>query len=126
MTMVQITPFVPCTRIEQQIEFYSKVLGFSVGFKADNYAFLRCDKVAIRLVQVDNDVDLHRSDRQQSIYIDVDDVDALYMSIANQLKNIHKERVKPPFNQDYGQREFHIIDEDCTLIYFGQSIKSGS
>ncbi len=74
----QITPFVPCTTLADQIAFYRDVLGFTVGFQEDNYAFLRRDAVAIRLVEVSADVDLHHPERQGSFYIDVEDVDALY------------------------------------------------
>ena len=38
------------------------------------------------------------------------------------LDPLPKGRVRAPFNQDYGQREFHVIDEDCTLIFFGEAI----
>ncbi|MCH9808887.1 MAG: VOC family protein [Alphaproteobacteria bacterium] len=122
MRLHQITPFVPCTKLDDQIAFYSAVLGFSVGFRADNYAFLRRDDVAVRLVEVDADVNLHAPERQQSFYIDVREIDALYASMEPRLKDLPKGRVRAPFNQDYGQREFHVIDEDCTLIFFGQSI----
>jgi len=29
-------------------------------------------------------------------------------------------RVRAPFNQPYGQREFHVIDEDSLLLFFGE------
>ena len=31
-------------------------------------------------------------------------------------------RVRATFNQDYGQREFHVSDEDCTLTFFGEAV----
>ncbi len=122
MRLHQITPFVPCTSLDRQIEFYSGKLGFSVGFRADNYAFLRRDDVAVRLVQVDETVDLHHPERQSSFYIDVDGIDALYASLKPQLDGLPDGRVRAPFDQDYGQREFHVADEDCTLVFFGQGI----
>jgi len=120
--MHQITPFVPCTDLARQIGFYQDILGFTVGFQADNYAFLRCDDVAVRLIEVDQDIDLHVPERENSFYIDVDDIDALYQSMKERLQTLPQERVKAPFDQDYGQREFHVTDEDCTLIFFGQAI----
>ena len=122
MRLRQITPFVPCTILEQQIVFYREVLGFTVGFKASNYAFMRRDDVAIRLIEVDKDIDLHAPEREGSFYIDVDEIDALYASMEAMLRNLPEGRVRAPFNQDYGQREFHVIDEDCTLVFFGQTI----
>ena len=124
MRLHQITPFVPCSQLDRQITFYRGILGFAVGFQADNYAFLRRDDVAVRLVQVDPDVDLTAPDRQGSFYIDVQDIDALYADLAPQLDTLPDGRVRAPFNQDYGQREFHVIDEDCTLIFFGEAVKT--
>jgi catechol 2,3-dioxygenase-like lactoylglutathione lyase family enzyme len=56
--LTQITPFVPCTNLKSQIAFYRGVLGFTVTFELENYAFLKRDKVAIRLVEVHKAVDL--------------------------------------------------------------------
>lgn len=124
MRMHQITPFVPCSQFGRQIAFYRDLLGFQVGFQADNYAFLRRDDVAVRLVEVDTSIDLSSPERQQSFYIDVRDLDALYTSLAPGLEKLPSGRVRAPFNQDYGQREFHVIDEDCTLVFFGEPVSS--
>ena len=122
MTLKQITPFIPCTSLEKQIAFYRDMLGFTVGFHADNYAFLRRDAVAVRLVEVDPDVDLKNPERESSFYIDVEDIDALYALLRPSLDKLPANRVRAPFNQDYGQREFHVADEDCTLIFFGEPV----
>lgn len=122
MTLKQITPFVPCTSLERQIEFYRDRLGFTVGFKADNYAFLRRDAVAVRLVEVSPEVDLSHPEREGSFYIDVEGIDALYHAMEPQLSSLPEGRVRPPFDQDYGQREFHVADEDCTLVFFGEAV----
>ena len=123
MRLTQITPFVPCTKLDDQIAFYRDTLSFTVGFQADNYAFLKRDAAAIRLVEVDADVDLHNPERQGSFYIDVQDIDALYASLETALSKLPEGRVRAPLNQDYNQREFHVIDEDCTLIFFGEGIE---
>ena len=123
MRLTQLTPFVPCTKLEDQIAFYRDTLGFTLGFQADNYAFLKRDAAAVRLVQVDSNVDLSAPERQSSFYIDVQGIDALYASLEPALAKLPKGRVRAPFNQDYNQREFHVIDEDCTLVFFGEAIK---
>ncbi|NJO32948.1 MAG: VOC family protein [Rhodospirillales bacterium] len=124
MRLHQITPFVPCTSLDRQIGFYRDMLGFALGFQAENYAFMRRDDVAIRLIEVDATVDLSLPERQGSFYIDVRDIDALYQSLEPRLRRLPEGRVRAPFNQDYGQREFHVIDEDCTLIFFGEAASS--
>lgn len=122
MRLTQITPFVPCTSLDAQVAFYRDVLGFTVGFRADNYAFLRRDAVAVRLVEVDDTVDLSHPEREGSFYIDVVDVDAVYAEMKPRLDPLPEGRVRAPFDQDYGQREFHVADEDCTLIFFGEGL----
>ncbi len=59
----------------------------------------------------------------QSFYIDVDGIDELFESLHPGLANLPEGRVRPPFDQPYQQREFHVIDEDGTLVFFGQDIR---
>ena len=101
MRLTQITPFVPCTSLDRQVAFYRDVLGFTVGYQADNYAFLRRDAVAVRLLEVARDVDMKPA-----------------------LDRLAEGRVRPPFDQAYGQREFHVADEDCTLVFFGEPVRT--
>ncbi|MCP4818304.1 MAG: VOC family protein [Shimia sp.] len=122
MRLEQITPFVPCSNLARQIGFYRDVLGFEVGFEADNYAFLRRDAVAVRLVEVSGHVDLSHPEREGSFYIDVEDIDAVFAEMKSRLDLLPPNRVRAPFNQDYGQREFHVADEDCTLVFFGEAL----
>lgn len=119
----QITPFIPVASLDKAVDFYTGYLNFECTFKAYNYAFLRHDQIAIRIVEVDDNVDLSDPNRQNSFYIDVTDIDALYAMLEPKLSTLPKRRVRAPFNQEYGQREFHITDEDCTLIFFGEGIK---
>lgn len=123
MRLHQITPFVPCTRLDRQIGFYRDILGFKVGAQADNYAFLKRDDVAVRLVEIDGNVDLSLPEREGSFYIDVQGIDGLYTDLAPKLANLPEGRARAPFDQDYGQREFHVSDEDCTLIFFGEAVR---
>lgn len=123
MRLTQVTPFIPCTSLEKQVAFYRDVLGFEVGYLTEGiYAFLRRDDAAVRLLQVSEDVDLKLPERQNSFYIDVKDIDALWAEMQPRLSALPEGRVRAPFNQDYGQREFHVADEDCTLIFFGEGV----
>ena len=122
MPLNQITPFVPCTSLAKQIDFYRDVLGFSVGARLDNYAYLSRDTVSVRLVKGDADVDLTHPERQVSFYIDVTDLDKVYETMQPELANLPEGRVRAPFDQAYGHREFHVADEDCTFILFGEAI----
>ena len=83
---------------------------------------MRRDAVAVRLVEVSGDVDLSHPERQGSFYIDVEGLDALYAALKPKLDVLPEGRVRAPFDQAYGQREFHVIDEDCTLVFFGEAM----
>lgn len=122
MPLTQITPFVPCTSLDAQIGFYADRLGFSLGYRDEGYAFLRRDAAAVRLLRIDTGVDLADPERQGSFYIDVTGLDALYESLRTGLETLSSDRLRPPFDQPYGQREFHVKDEDCTLVFFGEAI----
>jgi hypothetical protein len=54
-------------------------------------------------------------------YLEIDNVDVLWQNIKSNIEGI---RVKPPFNQKYGMREFHIIiPQTKTLMFVGHVIK---
>ncbi len=98
MRLTQITPFVPCTDLFRQIGFYRDVLGFTLSFQAENYAFLRRDAVAVRLIEVGDGIDLNHPERETSFYIDVTGIDRLYDSMAPDLAKLPAGRVRPSIN----------------------------
>ena len=119
----QITPLIPVSNLENSIQFFCDILKFKVGYEEDGYAYLHRDNVAIRLINAAPNVDTHDPKRQIACYIDVEGVDELYEELRADLEKLPEGRVRAPFNQDYGQREFHVTDEDSLLIFFGESIK---
>lgn len=62
-------------------------------------------------------MDMDDPRRQQSIYINVADVDAFFAAHKANLETSQK--LRPPFNRDYGAREIHVIYESL-LIFIGQ------
>ncbi len=121
--ILQLTPFVLCSSLDAQIAFYCTRLGFECNFRQDNYAFLKNGPIAIRLLECPPRDDGKPLGDNQSYYIDVQDIDALYDSLKDGLSDLPEGRVRPPFDQPYLQREFHVIDEDGTLIFFGEDIR---
>ena len=120
--LTQITPFVPVGDMDRALEFFCGTLGFKLGFRAEGYAFIKRDKAALRLLDAPPGTDMHDPKRQQSCYIDVQGIDELYAELKPELDKLPTGRVRPPFNQDYGQREFHVTDEDALLVFFGEGI----
>lgn len=121
--ILQLTPFVLCSSLKTQIDFYCDRLGFTCGFQQENYAFLSQGSVAIRLLECPPREDGEPLGDNQSFYIDVEGIDALYESLLPGLKDLPDGRVRAPFDKPYLQREFHVLDEDGTLVFFGEDIR---
>ncbi len=120
--ILQLTPFVLCSSLKDQIDFYCNSLGFTCGFTQDNYAFLKRGPVAIRLLECPPRDDGKSLGDEHSFYIDVEDFDGLYDSLRDRLADLPEGRVRSPFNQPYNQREFRVLDEDGTLVFFGEGL----
>jgi len=120
----QITPLLQVADIDRSVRFYTDTLGFQAGYHADGYAYLFRDHAAIRLLQATEAVNQRPVQHQPSCYIDVEELDDLYQALKPRLDRLPKGRVKLPFNQAYGQREFHVVDEDSVLIRFGEAIST--
>lgn len=112
---------VPVANLDAAVAFFTETLGFVAGFRMEGYAYLERDHVALRLLQAS--FDTQDPARQQSCYIDVENLDALYAELKPKLDQLPDGRVRAPFDQDYGQREFHVTDEDALLIFFGEAIE---
>lgn len=104
--------------MKRAIEFYSDIVGFHVGYQSDAYTFVYRDNVAIRLLKAGEEAAANKV--RQCCYIDVEGIDELYRALQAKLDTLPKGRVKRPFDQFYGQREFHVIDEDNLVLMFGE------
>ena len=56
-----ITPFVLTADMDRALAFYEGRLGFECSFRADNYAYVRREGAAIRLVETGPDESLPRT-----------------------------------------------------------------
>jgi len=116
----QITPLIPVANVAKSVAFFKQVLGFKSSDQSEIYAYIYRDDVAMRLQKAGDAVG------EVACYIDVEDVDGLYAELKSELDRLPTGRVRAPFNQPYGQREFHVIDLDSLLIFFGESIEATS
>ncbi|MEM1306647.1 MAG: VOC family protein [Pseudomonadota bacterium] len=116
--LAQITPFLRVSEMDAAVSFYRDVLSFNDVFRMTNsdHALVKRDNAAVRLMQVDRNFDLTRPEAQQVIYIDVENSNALYDELKPGLDGLPSERVRGPHDTFYGQREFHVIDGDTTLV----------
>jgi hypothetical protein len=57
-----------------------------------------------------------------SVYIWVTDLLGLYDKLAPRLEALPEGRLRKPFVQDYGMREFHVKDPDECLLFFAEDV----
>jgi len=89
-----------------------------------DHAYLKRGGVAIRLIRLNPEYDVDDPRCQQSFYLDVEDVDAVYAQNKERLDGLADGFFRAPFNQAYGQREFHVIYQNL-LVFVGMPISKG-
>lgn len=115
--MFRITPFMRVTDTDAAVAFFVGTLGFKIGFRAGDYAYVFRDAVAFRIIA---DAPLPpRGQGRYTSYIDVEDVDALFAELKPKLDLLPPNHVSPLCDQPYGQREFAVLGPDGDLIGFG-------
>src|ERR1043165_2059310 len=119
--MRDVTPFLRVPSIDRAVAFFTDTLGFQLGFLGGGYAHVWRDGVAFRMIE-DEPFPVRGEGRYTS-YVDVEDVDGLWAELKPKLDLLPPDDVcGPPFDQDYGQREFWVKGPDGEIIGFGQGI----
>lgn len=113
---------VPVKNVRTAVTFYVDVLGFEDRIVSDDgtFAILVHGEAAVQLLQTDDAEALRATAENISIYLWVKHVDALYAALKSKLDELPEGRVRPPFDQPYGMREFHVKDPDGCLLFFGE------
>lgn len=119
-----VTPFLRVPDIEDAVTFFVDTLGFNLGTQVGGYAYVWREGAGFRLGQDDEPQSPPRGHGRYTSYVDVRDVDALYAELKPQLEKLPPGRVRAPFDQDYGMREFTVTGPDGDLIAFGQSLEA--
>jgi catechol 2,3-dioxygenase-like lactoylglutathione lyase family enzyme len=113
---------VPVSAVEATVAFYRDRLGFEDRFVSDDAAFAIVvhGDAAIHFVATDDAAALAATASYTSLYLWCRGVDALYDRLAPALADLPAGRVRAPFTQPYGMREFHVKDPDGCLLMFGE------
>lgn len=111
--ILYISPMVPSTDVAGTAQFLERALGFTTKFYGD-YAICERDGLSLHLLPAGTDVG------EQSIYIEVDDVDAMWPAMQPHVTAI---RHKPPHDRDYHMREIHTdLPHTRAMLFVGQCI----
>ena len=110
---------VPVRDIPTTMDFYAGVLGFERRFVADDQSFAIAvhGDAAIHFIRCDDEAALMATANNISIYLWVRHVDQLFADLKTKLDTLGEGRVRAPFNQPYGMREFHVKDPDGCLLF---------
>ena len=115
-----IAPIVAVRDTKASIPFYTEVLGFELRTDGDQYALLARDEAGVMLLGGADAASREATANHVSAYIWVADLDALWAELEPRLAQLPEGRVRAPFTQGYGMREFHVKDPDGFLLLFGQ------
>ena len=111
-----VTPHIPSKNMKESVSFMVEVFGFESISHSECYSELLAGNQVLGVIRADGEPN------QQSIYLRVKNVDALWSKIKSKLE---KAKPKAPFNQAYGMREIHVvIPATKTLLFIGSPIKS--
>lgn len=120
--IIQVTPFMLVPQLEEALDFMCGVLGFSVGFRAANYAYCSREGAGLRIMQAGPGNTFQSGTRRFAYYFDCRDVDALYAELKPKLDLLPDDDVHGPENKSYGQRELLVLAPDGNLIAFGAAL----
>jgi catechol 2,3-dioxygenase-like lactoylglutathione lyase family enzyme len=119
LTRVQCVLAVP--DLEKSVAFYRNLLGFTLYFQVEGWAFLSRDQFRLMLGECPDAIPANETgDHSYFAYVTVDAVDELYLEfLKNGVSGVQKPADKP-----WRMREFAIRTPDGHRITFGQEMKS--
>lgn len=120
---------VPVRDVAESAAFYTDVLGFETRFLAEDGSIaivMQGSAIGLQLLRCSDPKALEATANNISIYLNVRGLDSLYLSLKDKLESLPDGRLRPPFDQPYGMREFHVRDPDGCLLFFGEEIAAGT
>ena len=113
---------VPVRDVAATLQFYEDVLGFERKLLAEDGSFGIAERggAAVEFIATEDAGALKATATNIALTIRVRGLDALYAALKPQLDTLPEGRVRPPFDQPYGVREFHVKDPDGCLLFFAE------
>lgn len=120
--ILQVTPFMLVPDLAAALDFLTSILGFSVDFRAADYAYVSREGAGLRLLEAGDGNPFQPGTRRFAYYFDCRDVDALHAELKPRLDTLAPSDVHGPADKPYRQRELCVVGPDGNLIVFGQAI----
>lgn len=120
MKLKNLRPMIWTDKFEETIDFYSKILGFTVGERNEawGWASLYKDDVEIMLTKPNEHTPFEKPGFTGSFYFNTDQVDKLWEYLKDRVKICYEIE-----NFEWEMREFAIYDNNGYLLQFGQNIE---
>ena len=123
--IIQTTPFMHVPDLEAALKFMTGTLGFGIGYREANYAYVSRDGAGLRMMEAGPGDPFQPGTRRFAYYFDCRDVDGLYAELKPKLDALPPGDVHGPADKPYRQRELLVLAPDGNLIAFGQAMSEG-
>jgi uncharacterized glyoxalase superfamily protein PhnB len=118
MKLLNVTPMLTVTSIDDAVRFYRDILEFKCLGRMNQWACLGKDGVDVMFALPNAHLPFEKSLLTGSLYLYTDDVDQWWEKLKDRCVVEY-----PIENFSYGMREFAIRDNSGYLLQFGQEIK---
>lgn len=123
MKLNYLRPVLESRDIKATIEFYTTILGFSLGDSFEHegvttWCSLYRDEVGIMFSLPNEHMNYGTILLSGSLYINVADVNSIWDSLKDKCEVVY-----PVANFDYGMREFAIKDNNGYVLNFGEPVE---
>ncbi len=113
-----LSPMLPSFNIRETLLFFTDILKFNIERDDKTYVIILRNNLTVHILQAGTKIG------QMEFYLEIDGLDELWNSIKDKLEGI---KVRPPFERDYGMKEFHVgIPQTNALLFVGQEIDGRS
>jgi predicted enzyme related to lactoylglutathione lyase len=119
----RISPMLAVANMEETLAFYTRVLGFTVTMKSEEYSIIERDGPTIHFMKATDESVMTAVRGHASIYIEVDDIRAMYEHARTCQVPGRMTELKV---RDYGMTEFHIDDPNDCLVFVGQETRQSA
>lgn len=113
----KISPMLAVADMQETLDFYATVLGFTVAMQSPEYAIAARDGCTIHFVKAADETVLAAVRGHTEIYIEVTDIESLWQHVKTFRGQY---RIRDLSVRPYGMTEFHIDDPNGCLIFVGQ------
>ncbi len=118
----QITPMLHVPDLAAALARLTGILRFEVRYREPGYAYLEWGRAGLRILEEPGRRIQPDGKARMTVYLDVDDVDALFAELRPDLERLPPEDVDGPRDKPWRQRELMVRLPDGDWLAFGQAV----